>query len=78
MGHLYEHGEEHVATDLLPLAEAGMVDANGLFPSSMVLAALKEAIEPDVGYLCALLGEDRIDDDEYVDAEGHVIGDSRQ
>eukprot|EP00965_Chrysotila_dentata_P098917 3271686-Pleurochrysis_carterae.AAC.1 len=79
MGHLCEDGEEHVATGLLPLAEAGMVDADGLIPSSVVLAALKvEAMEPDVGHLCALLGEDRIDDDEYVGAEGHVIGDSRQ
>eukprot|EP00965_Chrysotila_dentata_P048626 1612971-Pleurochrysis_carterae.AAC.1 len=61
MGHLCDDGEEHVATDLLPLAEAGM-----------------EAMEPDVGQLCALLGEDRVDDDEYENAEGHVIGDSRQ
>eukprot|EP00965_Chrysotila_dentata_P099374 3285163-Pleurochrysis_carterae.AAC.1 len=78
MGHLCEDGEEHVATDLLPLAEAGMVDADGLIQSSMVLAALKEAMEPDVGHLCALLGEDRVNDDECVDAEGHVIGESRQ
>eukprot|EP00965_Chrysotila_dentata_P035384 1177241-Pleurochrysis_carterae.AAC.1 len=78
MGHLCEDGEEHVATDLLPLAEAGMVDTIGLIQSRMVLAVLKEAMEPDVGHLCALFGEDWIDDDEYVDAEGHVIGDSRQ
>eukprot|EP00965_Chrysotila_dentata_P162241 5357678-Pleurochrysis_carterae.AAC.1 len=78
MGHLCDDGEEHVATDLLPLAEAGMVDADGLIQSSMVLTVLKEAMEPDVGHLCALLGEDRVDDDDYENAEGHVIGDSRQ
>eukprot|EP00965_Chrysotila_dentata_P189646 6173435-Pleurochrysis_carterae.AAC.1 len=38
MGHLCADGEEHVATDLLPMAEAGMVDADSLVPSRMVLA----------------------------------------
>eukprot|EP00965_Chrysotila_dentata_P114627 3788526-Pleurochrysis_carterae.AAC.1 len=46
-----------------------MVDADGLIQSSMVLAALKEAMDPDVGHLCALLGEDRNDDDEYMDPD---------
>eukprot|EP00965_Chrysotila_dentata_P221909 6192664-Pleurochrysis_carterae.AAC.1 len=60
MAQLCADGEEHVATDLLPIAKAGMVNAEGLVPSSMVLGALKEAMEPDGGRLCALLGDDRV------------------
>eukprot|EP00965_Chrysotila_dentata_P149224 4928257-Pleurochrysis_carterae.AAC.2 len=73
MGRLCADGDEHVATELLPIAEFGLVNADVLAPSSMVLAALKEAMEPDVGYLCSLLGDGRVNDDKYED-EGELIG----
>eukprot|EP00965_Chrysotila_dentata_P155395 5133676-Pleurochrysis_carterae.AAC.4 len=68
MGQLCADGDEHVATELLPIAEFGLINADGLAPSSMVLAALKEAMEPHVGHLCSLLGDGRVNDVEYGDA----------
>eukprot|EP00965_Chrysotila_dentata_P092480 3051782-Pleurochrysis_carterae.AAC.2 len=78
MGQLCADGEENVATELLPIAESGLVNTEGLAPSSMVLAALKEAKELDVGHLCSLLGDGRIDDEEYGDAGEFIGGESRQ
>eukprot|EP00965_Chrysotila_dentata_P090893 2999554-Pleurochrysis_carterae.AAC.1 len=78
MGQLSADGEEYVATELLPTAESGLVNTEGLAPSSMVLAALKEAMEMDVGHLCSLLGDGRVDDDEYGEAGEFIGGESRQ